>query len=193
MRLIPVVLAAGLTASPAAAAPTTFEIDPTHTAVAFLVEHIGFAMTLGQFTRIEGSFVYDAEAQSLSDVAVTVDPASVFTNDERRDQHVRNADFLNIEEHPAITFAATEYEVTGENTGKVTGDLTILGITNPIVLDVTLNKDDVYPFGHQKRTLGISARGTVLRSEYGMSYALAGNLVGDEVDLIIEFEAIAAE
>jgi len=124
---------------------------------------------------------------------VVIDAASVWTDNERRDEHVRGDDFLDAEDHPEIVFEASGGEVTGENAGTVTGDLTILGETRPLTLDVTLNKDAVYPFGHEKRTLGISARGTVVRSEYGMTYAVENGLVGDEVDLVIEFEAIRAE
>jgi polyisoprenoid-binding protein YceI len=186
-------LTAALVAAPAAAEPIEWKIDPEHTTIAFLVEHIGYARLLGQFTEVEGSFTYDPEAQSLGQVDVTIDAASVWTDNERRDNHVRDDDFLNVDEHPEITFTAEGGEVTGENTGTVTGDLTILGQTRPVTLDVTLNKDAPYPFGHEKRTLGISVRGTVVRSEYGMDYAVANGLVGDEVDLLIEFEAIAQD
>lgn len=175
------------------AAPATYEIDPTHTTVAFFVNHIGFADTLGVFREVAGSFEFDPEAKVLGDVRVTVDAASVWTNDDRRDEHVRNADFLDVGTFPEIVFTASGGEVTGENTGRVTGDLTILGQTHPITLDVTLNKIADYPFGHGKETLGISIRGTVVRSQYGMSYAIPGGLVGDEVDLMIEFEAIRAD
>lgn len=195
MRSTPVLaaLTAALLAAPARAEPIEWKIDPEHTTIAFLVEHIGYARLLGQFTEVEGSFTYDPEAQSLGQVDVTIDAASVWTDNERRDNHVRDDDFLNVDEYPEITFTAEGGEVTGENTGTVTGDLTILGQTRPVTLDVTLNKDAPYPFGHEKRTLGISVRGTVVRSDYGMDYAVANGLVGDEVDLLIEFEAIAQD
>ncbi len=182
-------LAAALLAPAALAAPATYKLDPSHTTIGFLVDHIGYAKTFGLFRELEGEFEFDPEARTLGDVRVSVDAASVFTNDDRRDEHVRNKDFLHVESHPEILFVASGGEVTGENTGTVTGDLTILGVTKPITLEVTLNKIGEYPFGHEKETVGVSARGTVVRSEYGMTYALGG-LVGDEVDLIIEFEAI---
>ena len=161
MRSTPVLaaLTAALLAAPARAEPIEWKIDPEHTTIAFLVEHIGYARLLGQFTEVEGSFTYDPEAQSLGQVDVTIDAASVWTDNERRDNHVRDDDFLNVDEYPEITFTAEGGEVTGENTGTVTGDLTILGQTRPVTLDVTLNKDAPYPFGHEKRTLGISVRG----------------------------------
>ncbi len=178
-------------AAPAAlAAPATYAIDASHTTVGFLVDHIGYAKTFGLFRALEGEFQFDPEAKTLGDVRVVVDAASVFTNDDRRDGHVRNKDFLHVSEHPEIVFTASGGEVTGENTGRVTGDLTILGQTHPLTLEVTLNKIGEYPFGHRKETVGVSARGTVVRSQYGMTYAVEGGLVGDEVDLLIEFEAI---
>ncbi len=177
-------------AAPAAIAETaTYEIDPTHTTVGFLVDHIGYAKTFGLFRDLEGEFAFDPEGKTLGEVRVVVEAASVFTNHDGRDGHVRNADFLDVDNHPEIVFEANGGEVTGENTGIVTGDLTILGQTHPLTLEVTLNKIGEYPFGHRKETVGVSARGTVVRSQYGMDYALGG-LVGDEVDLIIEFEAI---
>ncbi|MEM8755216.1 MAG: YceI family protein, partial [Pseudomonadota bacterium] len=186
MTFRPLVIAAALAAAPLAAEaePTTFDLDPAHTTVAFLVDHIGYARTLGWFTELSGSFTYDADAQTVSDVRVVVNPASIFTNDERRDEHVRNADFLDVENHPEIVFVAGGGEVTGENAGVVPGELTVLGVTQPVEVAVTLNKDEAYPFGHQKRTVGISAEAKILRSEFGMDYALGG-IVGDEVTVII--------
>ncbi|MEM9783862.1 MAG: YceI family protein [Pseudomonadota bacterium] len=191
--LVAALIAAPLAlATPAKADPVTFELDPTHTTVAFLVDHIGYAKTLGWFLEVSGSFVYNSTEKTVTDIRIEVNPASVFTNDERRDDHVRNADFLHVDEHPEIVFTAEGGEVTGENTGIVRGELTLLGETRPIEVAVTLNKDAPYPFGHQKRTLGVSAEATVVRSAFGMEYALGG-LVGDEVEVIFEMEAIAQD
>ena len=186
--------AAALVVAPslAIAAPQTFDLDPAHTTIAFWVDHIGYARTLGWFTEVSGSFVYDSEAQTVSDIVITVNPASVFSNDEARDGHVRNADFLDVEQFPEIVFTADGGKATGENTGVIPGELTLLGETRPLEVSVTLNKDAPYPFGHQKRTLGLSAEATIMRSEYGMDYALGG-LVGDEVTVLIEVEAIARD
>lgn len=171
------------------AAPRTYDIDPDHAAIAFTVDHIGYAKTLGQFLTTEGSFVYNEETRELGEVTVEIDATSVFSNHKRRDDHIRNQDFLHTKEHPLITFTANGGIAESDTAGKVTGDLTIRGVTQPVTLDVTLNKAAPYPFGHKKQTLGISARGTIKRSEFGMTYALGG-LVGDEVELIIEVEAI---
>jgi len=192
VRHIALGAAAGIAlgAGAARAEPAKYVIDPEHVSVAFMVEHIGYADTLGVFRDVAGHFVYDKETNELGEVRVTVDAASVWTNNERRDEHVRNDDFLDVESHPEIVFTATGGEATSDTAGTVTGDLTILGETHPITLDVTLNKIGEYPFGHEKETIGVSVRGTVVRSRYGMTYAVEGGLVGDEVDLLIEVEAI---
>lgn len=178
-----------LAAAPAAAAPETYRIDPEHLSIGFLVHHIGYADTLGMFREAEGSFVFDPEARTLEDLTVTIQAESVFTNHQRRDDHLRGDDFLDVEAHPEITFVATSAEPTGETTGTVTGDLTILGVTQPVTLDVTLNKRGEYPFGNNF-VMGISARTTVTRSDYGMTYAVDNGWVGDDIEVIIEVEAI---
>ncbi|MCG8598130.1 MAG: YceI family protein [Kiloniellales bacterium] len=188
------VLGGGLTvaaAPPAQAAPARYEIDPAHFSVGFLVHHIGYADTLGMFLEGAGSFTFDEAAPAVSDIEVTIQADSVFTNHDRRDQHVKGGDFLDVDDHPEIRFVGREARPTGENTGEVTGDLTILGVTRPITLQVTKNKIGAYPFGAgPPYVVGVSVRGTVKRSEFGMTYAVENGWVGDEIELIIEFEAI---
>ncbi|MEM1298416.1 MAG: YceI family protein [Pseudomonadota bacterium] len=189
MRILIAALLALSFVPTAHAAPRTYDIDPTHASIAFTVDHIGYSKLLAQFLKTEGSFVYDEDTRELGEVTVDVEADSVFSNHKRRDDHVRGPDFLDSKQNPTITFRANGGEATGDTTGKVTGDLTIRGVTQPVTLDVVLNKAGPYPFGHKKQTLGISARATIKRSEFGMTYALGG-IVGDEVDLIIEIEAI---
>lgn len=178
-----------LGASQARAEPARYEIDPEHFSVGFLVHHIGYADTLGMFLEAEGSFTFDEQSLQLSDVRVTVETESVFTNHKKRDQHLRSSDFLDSDDHPEMTFVGTGSEQTGPRTGRVTGDLTLLGQTRPLTLEVTWNKSEAYPFGHKDHVIGISARGTVKRSDFGMNYAVGNGWVGDEIALIIEFEA----
>jgi polyisoprenoid-binding protein YceI len=182
-----VALAAG---QPARAEPRAYKLDQEHFAIAFLTHHLGLADTLGMFREARGSFTYDAEAQTISDVEITVETDSVFTNHKERDQHLRGPDFLNAKEYPTMTFTADKAEVTGDKTGKIHGELTLLGETNPLTLDVTYRGGRTYPFGDGHYAIGISARGTLERSDYGMTYAVDNGFVGDEVHLIIEFEAI---
>ena len=177
-------------ATPVAADPATYVLDPEHTLVALMVDHLGYAKTLLQFTDVRGSFTYDDETQTLSDVQVTIGAESIESFSERRDGHVRGKDFLDAAAFPEITFTADGGTPTSDTTGTVEGALTLLGQTLPVVLDVTLNRIAPYPFLHQKETIGVSARGTIIRSDYGMTYAVEGGIVGDEVDVLIELEAI---
>ncbi len=174
----------------ATAEPRKFIVDDEHFSIVFEIMHIGYAPVMGMFREVEGQFVYDEEARALKSGQLVFQSDSVFTNHKKRDEHVRNEDFLNSEAYPEITYTVTGFETTGENTGKVTGDLEMLGQTRPVVLDVTLNKSAVYPFGHEEYTLGISASTTLKRSEWGMTYGIDQAMVGDEVTLRFGFEAI---
>lgn len=176
--------------TPAMAAPQTYEIDPEHFAIGFSVLHVGYADVLGMFLKAKGSFVYDEETRELVSGRVVVDAASVFSNHDKRDDHLRKGDFLATRNHPEIVFEATGLEWENETRGKLSGDLTLLGKTRPLELAVKLNKAASYPFGHGKHTLGISATTTLLRSEWGMTYGIKGDLVADEVRMTFELEAI---
>lgn len=173
------------------AAPARYKIDPAHFSIGFLVHHIGYADTLGMFLEGQGSFAFDEAAPAVSDIEVSIEADSVFTNHDRRDQHLKGGDFLDVDDHPRIRFVGREARPTGEATGEIDGDLTILGVTKPITLRVELNKVGEYPFGAgPPYVVGISARTTVKRSAFGMTYAVDNGWVGDEVEVIIEFEAI---
>lgn len=175
--------------TPAQAEPERFVLDESHVSVGFLVGHARFADVLGQFTDVSGEFVYDADSQTLESGEVEIDAESVFTAHEERDGHVRGDDFLATGEHPTIRFEATGYEAESEVSGTLQGELTIRGETQPISLEATLNRRGDHPIGGAD-TLGGSLRGRLMRSDYGMAYALEDDLVSDRVDLIIEFEAI---
>ncbi|TVQ41727.1 MAG: YceI family protein [Wenzhouxiangella sp.] len=183
-------LALGVTA---VAEPREFEIDKDHFSIMFRVDHVGFADQIGLFLDARGSFVYDEEANELHSGEVEVDASSVFTNHERRDNHVRNRDFLHVRRHDTIRFKADAWHPSEDDprTGRLTGELTLLGETRPVELDATINKTDYFPFGHEKYTLGLSASTTIRRSEWGMTYGVEDGLVGDEVHLAFEFEALA--
>lgn len=188
------VLLTGVLSGPAKAEPRKYEIDPEHFSVGFLVDHIGFNKVLGMFLKAKGSFTFDETTKTLSDGKVVIDASSVFTNLESRDDHLRSPDFLNVEEFPEIVFTLNSAEKTGERTGKLRGDVEILGKKQPVVLDVTWNKSGEYPFGGGFLTphpwvLGASIRGTLERSKYGMTYGIKQGWVGDDIELLIEFEA----
>ncbi|MGB5864034.1 MAG: YceI family protein [Sulfitobacter sp.] len=184
------IIALGTTAQ---AEMAKYELDPEHTTVFFTVDHIGYAKTLGLFTTVSGSFMYDAQTQELGDVDVSIDAASFESFNKARDNHVRNADFLDVKEHPLITFTANEGTAASATNGTVTGELTILGQAQPVTLDITLNKSAPYPFGHKREVLGLSMTTSINRSDFGMAYGVANGLVGDAVDIQIETEAMKME
>ena len=169
----------------------TYVLDETHLSIGFLVDHAGYARTLGMFTKASGSFKYDEDKSLVSDVEIRIDTSSVFTNHDKRDSHLRSPDFLNIDKYPEMTFKASNNDLK-LNPGKIVGNLTLLGVTKPLILNVTINKIDTYPFrvGLSKpMVIGVSATASFKRSDFGMNYAVKKKLVGDEIDLIIEFEA----
>ena len=173
------------------AEPTTWEIDPEHFSLAFEADHIGYQQQLGFFLEASGEFQIDLDAGEFLSGRVEVKADSIFTNNEDRDDHLRGRDFLNSRRHPIVVFEASEFLPNEDWTeGKLHGNLTLLGVTLPIVLDISLNKQAEYPFGHRKETLGVSASTIVERSHWGMDYALSNEMVGDAVKLRFEFEAV---
>ena len=178
-----------ITGFAARAEPQQYEIDPEHLTLGFLVAHVGYAKVLGSFREGSGSYTFDEDTGHLSDVLIVVDTASVSTNHEQRDAHLRSADFLNVRRFPSMTFSGATARPIDEMTFEVEGQLELLGMTRPLVLTVAWNKSGAYPFGDGQYVMGISARGSFQRSEYGMDYSVVNGWVGDTVELIIEFEA----
>lgn len=173
----------------ATAEPALYELDPAHTTIAFLVAHIGYAKTLGQFLRASGGYSFDAATGALSAVRVVVETGSVDTHHEARDRHLTSRDFLASDMHPTMTFAADGARRTSDRTFVVTGNLTLLGTSRPLTLEATLNKSAPYPIGDRADVMGVSLRGRLKRSEFAMTYGVADDLVGDEVEILIELEA----
>jgi len=181
-------------AAPVHAKPAKYEIDPEHFVVGFLVHHVGYSKVLGMFRKASGTYVFDEEAAALSNVKIVVDTDSVFTNHQKRDDHLRSADFLNASEFPKMTFTADAARRTGDRTFAIEGRLELLGRTHPVTLEATWNKSAEYPFstsllGGKQYRMGVSARGSFKRSAFGMKYGVDNGWVGDEVHLVIEFEA----
>ena len=183
-----VVAMAGLV--PPANAADKFLLDSTHASVLFGVSHLGFSKTFGRFNTVEGAFTLDAEAPEKSSVVVTMDAASLDTNHEKRDEHLRGPEFFDVAKFPVLTYKSTSVKLTGEKTATVTGDLTMHGVTKSVPLDVTLVNVGPNPMDPTKTKIvaGFSARGTLKRSEFGMGYAAP--VLGDDVEIIIEVDAI---
>jgi polyisoprenoid-binding protein YceI len=184
---------AALAAAPALAAPQTFTIDPGHAQIIFSYDHAGFSTSYGMFSGFAGEVVFDAEAPATSTVSVSFPARSMLTGWEARFEHFMSPDFFDAAEDEMVTFTSTAVEVTGDTTGKITGDLTLNGVTKAVVLDATMNKSERYPFPpfEDKPAMGFTATTTLLRSDFGLgAYA---PFVGDEVRIQISFEAMATE
>lgn len=179
-------IAAGLSgAAVSAQAAESYKLDPTHTSVIFIVNHLGFSNFQGRFGGTSGELTLDRENPAASSAIITIDLSKVDTGVEGLDNHMKTADFLNVEQNPTATFKSTSIEMTGDKTATITGDLTFLGQTKPLVLDVTLTGEGDHPMTGD-HVLGFGATGTVTRSEYGMNYLVPA--VSDEVELQISTE-----
>lgn len=179
-------------------APYEYKLDPDHSHVGFKVKHIGYAYTVGRFNSVAGEFVFNEEEQALSSLNAEITTRSVDTAHKKRDNHVRNSDFLDVNTYPLMSFVITENQQINENNGTITGNLTLLGVTNPVTLDVTWHKSGRYPFGggafsDPPYVLGASARTTIKRSDFGMAYGINNGLVADEVEINIEIEAVRGD
>jgi len=177
-----------LVAVSARAEPARYELDPEHLTAAFLVDHIGYAKVLGLFRAARGTYSFDEATAALSQVRIEIDTQSVFSNYAKRDQHLKSADFLNSAEFPRMVFTAANAKRTGERTFDIPGQLELLGRSQPLTLSATWNKSGTSPID-KNYIMGVSARGSFKRSAYGMRYGVDNGWVGDEVALIIEFEA----
>lgn len=193
IRLQALATLAVLASTPALAAPLTYTIDSSHAQIVFSYDHVGYSTGFGMFSGFAGEVVFDAEAPSASTVSVSFPVRSMLTGWEARFEHFMSPDFFDAADDEMVTFTSTAVEVTGDTAGKITGDLTLNGVTKSVVLDATLNKSEPYPFPpfEGKPAVGFSATTTVLRSDFGVG-AFAP-FVGDEVKIQISFEAMAAE
>ncbi len=183
-------LAAALSAlvAPAFAAPVTYKLDPAHTDVIATWSHFGFSNPSAHFGDADGSVTYDAANVSKSSVEVTLPLSGLEAFTAKFNTHLNSADFFDSAKFPSATFKSTKVEAAGKDKLKVTGDLTIKGITKPVVLSVTLNKAAEHPM-KKTPSIGFDATATVKRSDFGVgAYA---PMVSDEVKLHITTEADA--
>jgi polyisoprenoid-binding protein YceI len=164
-----------------------YTFDPAHTQLLFTVDHLGFSHPHGRFDKLTGGFTFDPAHPESSTINVTVEAGSIDMNSSAWNDALKGSSFLNTAKYPEITFKSTSIQVTGKDTGRVTGDLTIRGVTRPVTLAVTYNKSGVHPL-NKNYIAGFSATGAVMRADFGMNFGLPG--VGDKVKLDIEVEGI---
>ncbi|BAJ62542.1 YceI family protein [Anaerolinea thermophila] len=170
----------------------SWQIDTAHTQIQFTVRHLMISKVRGWFEKFSGTVNLDESNPENTSVDVVIDAASINTREPQRDAHLRSADFLDAEHYPHLTFKSTRVERTGERTARLYGDLTIRGVTKPVVLDVTFNGMLTNPWG--MTSAGFSATTTINRKDWGLEWNVAleagGWLVGDEVEIAIEAELI---
>jgi polyisoprenoid-binding protein YceI len=174
-----------------ATATRTFQIDPAHTEAAFQVRHL-LSKVRGTFGEIEGAIDFDAERPEHSSVRLTIQAASVNTNQPDRDAHLRSADFFAVDEHPTLTFVSRAIAAAGDETYDVTGDLTIRSVTKTIVLPVRYLGSARDPWGNER--LAFEGEITLNRKDFGLTWNAAletgGFLVGDEVKVMLQVQAL---
>lgn len=170
----------------------TWSVDPSHSSAGFSVKHMGIATVRGRFGAFEGQLRVDEDGGVSGFGAADV--ATIDTGDEKRDGHLRSADFFSADEHPRVSYEVTAVEPVDEETFKVIGDLTIRGITAPVELTAVVEGTDVDPWGNER--VAITASGSLRRSDYGLTWNQAlgsGNvLVGEKVNLAIDISAVKA-
>lgn len=170
-------------------------IDSSHSQVQFTVRHMMISNVRGRFEEFSGNVDFDENDLTTLKVAVDVATASINTRDEKRDAHLRSADFFNVEQFPLMTFRSTKVESEGKNDVRLHGDLTILDTTHPVVLEVEYAGTVKSPWG--TTSAGFSAHTKISRKEFGLSWNVAletgGILVGDEIKIEIELEVVKQE
>lgn len=182
--------------NPSALPGGLYKLDETHANLTWKVSHLGLSNYTARFTKFDADLMFNGQDISKSKVKATIDPTSIKTDypyPEKKDfdkKIIEGKQWFNSAQFPSITFTSTSVEQTGKNTGKVTGNLTFLGVTKPVTLDVTFNKAlGNHPFKN-KPALGFSATGSLKRSDFGMKTYIPS--VGDDVQIIIEAEFIHA-
>jgi polyisoprenoid-binding protein YceI len=177
---------------PALAHADTWQIDPAHTNVEFTVRHMMISNVKGQFQKTSGTVTTNGSDPASATIDATIDASSVDTRVEKRDMHLKSPDFLDVAKYPTITFKSTKVEADGPNKWKVTGDLTLHGVTKPVVLDVESSGPPINVMG--KTRAGASATTKINRSDFGLKWNQAleagGVMVGDEVAISIDVEAV---
>jgi polyisoprenoid-binding protein YceI len=186
-------LASLLALSPALAlaAGTTWNVDPSHSQVGFSVKHLVISNVRGEFGKYAGKVVLDDADVTKSTVEATVDVASVDTKVADRDTHLKSPDFFDVEKYPTMTFRSTKVAKAGNGALKVTGDLTLHGVTKPVVLDVTTTPEVKGMYGETRR--GFAATTKLNRKDFGLTWnkmVEAGPAVGDQVTIALDLEVV---
>lgn len=190
------VVVAGLAAAltlPVAAKTTTYQIDPRHSNAEFGVTHLMISTVRGEFHGVTGTIVVDDENLANSSVNVTIDATTVDTREPDRDKHLKSDAFFDVAKYPTMAFKSTSVEKNSDGTLKITGDLTIRGVTRTVVLNSTAPKAPIKdPWGLQRSA--VSATTKINRQDFGVSWNqnldAGGVVVGDEVNITLDVEMV---
>jgi polyisoprenoid-binding protein YceI len=186
---------AGLLLVPSMAAATPFEVDPVHSSITFKIRHL-VSKVEGRFTDWNGTLDFDAENPEASTAEAVIQTASITTGNDRRDNHLKSADFFEVETYPQITFKSTKVEKAGDGF-TLTGDFTMHGVTKPVTLDVEFLGVGDHPMGKGATVAGFTATGTIDRKDWGITwnktFDSGGTLLSDTVEMVIEVEAVHTE
>lgn len=193
-NLIQSVVAAAAFVVPSLALAANWEIDPGHSSANFTVKHMMVANVKGEFSKVTGTVTFDEKDPSKSSVNASIDASTIDTRNEQRDGHLKSPDFFDVAKFPTITFKSKKVEKAGEGKYKVTGDLTMHGVTKEAVLDVESSfKESKHPFTGAAVT-GLTATTKLNRKDYGLNWnkglETGGVLVGDDVNVGIELELV---
>jgi polyisoprenoid-binding protein YceI len=171
----------------------SYAIDPTHSRVGFVARHAMVTKVRGSFNEFAGTGYLDVENPAASQLELTIQAASIDTSNADRDAHLRSNDFFDMESHPEIRFVSTSVDTVGPDRYRVTGDLTIKGVTKPVTVDFDYTGTAVDPYGNQR--VGFEGQTTVNRKDWGVNWNAAldagGVLVGEKV--VLEFEVSAVK
>jgi polyisoprenoid-binding protein YceI len=167
------------------AAPDKYDFDKSHTHIIFFVSHLGFSNTIGRIKDYNGYFSFDEKEPEKSQIDVTLKPGSIDTSISLLDKTLQSDKFFNTQKFPEMHFKSTKVMITGKNTGDITGDFTLLGVTKPLTLHVIYNKSGIHPFTNDYVS-GFSADATLKRSDFGMNAYIPA--VGDDIKIHIEVE-----
>lgn len=173
-----------LLAGVAHAAP--YDIDPAHAYAIFKIDHLGVAPSYGQFVKIGGTFDFDAAAPEKSTVKVEIDANSIFTGNQKRDEHLKSPDFFDTKQFPTVTFQSTSFKAAGADTYTVAGNLTMHGQTRPVTVTVKKTGAGKDPWGNDR--VGMETTFTVNRLDYGIAFMPDG--LGKDVTVILSIEGI---
>lgn len=172
---------------------TTFQIDPSHSSVNFSIKHMMIAKVHGGFEKLSGTLIYDSDQPENSKVEAVIEAASINTREPARDTHLKSADFFDVEKFPNIEFKSTKIESSGDGELRVTGDLSIHGVTRSVTLAVEGPSETLKdPWGNLK--MGISATTKIKRKDFGLNWNAAleagGVLVGDDVSITLDIQFV---